>query len=102
MKKQDTPKFSSAVPVTNNFYSNEDWKFERPVWDTEKCIRCGTCYLSCPDGAIFQNDEGYYEADITFCKGCGICKQQCWTSCISMEASSEQPPWLMFIRKIIS
>ena len=33
MKKQDNEQFSSTIPITNNFYSNEDWRFEQPVWD---------------------------------------------------------------------
>ncbi len=102
MKKQNTPNEQLLASVTTNFFSNEDWRFEKPVWDNQKCIRCGVCGLSCPDGAIFQNGEGYYEADETYCKGCGLCKQQCWTGCISMEPYAEPPPWLALVRKIRS
>jgi pyruvate ferredoxin oxidoreductase delta subunit len=102
MKKQDNEHFSSTIPITNNFYSNEDWRFEQPVWDTEKCVRCGICNLFCPDSAIFQNDAGYYEVDLTFCKGCGICSRQCPKSCISMEQTSQKPPWVALVDKIIS
>ena len=102
MKKQNSLKSDATLPIIDDFHSNEDWQFERPAWDTEKCIRCGVCYLSCPDGAIFQNEEGYYEADPKFCKGCGICKQQCWTGCIAMEMYTEQPPWLVLVRKMTS
>ena len=94
MEKQDPTTFGSVIPITEYFMNNEDWRFERPVWDTEKCVSCGICYLSCPDGAIFQNKDGYYEADLQYCKGCGICIQQCVTGCITLEIVEERAPWL--------
>jgi pyruvate ferredoxin oxidoreductase delta subunit len=94
MKKQAPTAFGSVIPITENFHKNDDWRFERPVWDTEKCVRCGICYLSCPDGAIYQNKDGYYEADLQYCKGCGLCIQQCVTGCISLEIAVERAPWL--------
>ena len=87
-------KIDQAIPITTDFYTNEDWRFERPVWDTTKCIRCGACFLFCPDGAIFKNQEGFFEADQTVCKGCGICIRECWTGCIKLEQSSTRPAWL--------
>ncbi len=95
MKKQDCIKFGSVNPITDDFKINDDWRFERPVWDTQKCVRCGICYLSCPDGAIFQNEDGFYAADLTYCKGCGLCIQQCVTGCISLEIAVERAPWLV-------
>ena len=80
--------------ITEDFCCNEDFQFEKPVWDKEKCIKCGVCYLFCPDGAIRQDSEGYYEADLTYCKGCGLCSIQCWTHCITMEEASKRFPWL--------
>jgi len=94
MKKQDPTTFGSVIPITEDFKNNEDWRFERPEWDTQKCVRCGVCYLSCPDGAIFQNKDGYYEADLQYCKGCGICIMQCVTGCITLETAVERSPWL--------
>ena len=94
MKKQDPTTFGSVIPITEDFKNNEDWRFERPVWDTQKCVRCGVCYLSCPDGAIFQNKDGDYEADLQYCKGCGICIMQCVTGCITLETAVERSPWL--------
>jgi len=94
MKQNDTPQQMTEPSIATDFRTNEDWRFERPVWDTEKCIRCGVCYLSCPDGAIFLNEDGYYEADLVYCKGCGVCIQQCWTGCITLEPCAERQPWL--------
>jgi len=99
MQNAQTPKPSLTIPVGGS--SNEYWRFERPVWNTDKCIRCGACYLACPDGAIVQTSEGYYDADPRLCKGCGICKQQCWTGCISLETCDQRPPWVVLVQKII-
>lgn len=55
-----------------------------PLWDKQMCVRCGLCYLFCPDAAISRTDDGYYEADPDYCKGCGICHRECWFGAISM------------------
>ena len=94
MTKKYPTTFGSVIQITDDFTKNDDWRFERPAWDTQKCVCCGVCYLSCPDGAIFQNKDGYYEADLQYCKGCGICIQQCVTGCISLEIIEERAPWL--------
>jgi pyruvate ferredoxin oxidoreductase delta subunit len=96
-KKTETARqtrLNTRVPVATNFCSNEDWRFEEPKWDKDKCVKCGVCYLFCPDGAVYKDEEGFYEADLEYCKGCGICSVQCWTGCITMEPASERVPWL--------
>lgn len=85
--------------VTNRFRIDdsatlEDWQFEHPVWDTKLCIRCGACYLICPDAAIYKNSEGYFNADLKRCKGCGICARECWTGAVSLQLTAQRPPWL--------
>jgi pyruvate ferredoxin oxidoreductase gamma subunit len=65
-------------------YRTGDWKSQHPVWSHEKCIKCGICYLFCPEGCIGQNEDGYFEANLYYCKGCGICARECWTEAIAM------------------
>jgi pyruvate ferredoxin oxidoreductase delta subunit len=32
--------------------------------------------MVCPDGVIFGSDSSY-DADLDYCKGCGICAREC-------------------------
>ena len=70
-------------------YKTGDWRADRPVYDFSKCIKCGICYIYCPEGCIIENSEGYFEADLYYCKGCGICDTECWTKAISMIQEEE-------------
>jgi pyruvate ferredoxin oxidoreductase gamma subunit len=65
-------------------YRTGDWKSEHPVWNYDKCIKCGICYLFCPEGCIREREDGYFDADLFYCKGCGICARECWTEAIKM------------------
>lgn len=58
-------------------YRTGDWLSERPIIDKDKCIKCGLCYMLCPEGCIYQVEDWYFEADLFYCKGCGICAQEC-------------------------
>ena len=70
-------------------YKTGDWRSQRPVFNLERCIKCGLCYIYCPEGCIKQNAEGYFEADPYYCKGCGICAQECPKEVITMVEEEE-------------
>ena len=55
-----------------------------PEWDQDRCIRCGLCYIYCPDGAIYRTDDGFFDVNDKRCKGCGVCHHECWFGAISM------------------
>jgi 2-oxoacid:acceptor oxidoreductase delta subunit (pyruvate/2-ketoisovalerate family) len=60
-----------------------DWRAQRPVTNTQKCCQCGWCYLFCPTGSI--SDKGtHFEANLDYCKGCGICARVCLVQAIVM------------------
>ncbi len=66
------------------------WKTYTPVRDVEKCTRCLLCTLFCPDGAIhWKTEKGDIEFDYDFCKGCGICANECPTKAITMKLGKE-------------
>ena len=70
-------------------YQTGAWRSQRPTYDFKKCIKCGICQLFCPEGCIRQNNEGYYEANLFYCKGCGICAKECWPKVITMVEEEE-------------
>jgi len=45
------------------------------------CNLCGNCYIFCPDVAV-RREEDHYQIDYDYCKGCGICAQECPTRSI--------------------
>ena len=67
-----------------------DWKTYMPIISYEKCTTCMTCVLFCPDGAIKWHPElGKIQFDFSFCKGCGICANECPTKAIIMKLPDE-------------
>ncbi len=50
------------------------------------CTECGNCYIFCPDNSIKKDPDGYgYIVDMDYCKGCGICVQECPRGAMRME-----------------
>jgi pyruvate ferredoxin oxidoreductase delta subunit len=66
-------------------YKTGDWRSQKPVHDFSRCIKCGLCLIYCPEGCCVQTKEGYFDADLFYCKGCGICACECPTFAIKME-----------------
>lgn len=76
-------------PGSTAQYSTGDWRSQRPVWDFNKCIKCGMCYLSCPQSCIGQKEDKFFEANYYHCYGCGICAAECWPRAINMVEEME-------------
>jgi len=70
-------------------YKTGDWRSQRPTYDFTKCIKCALCQIFCPEGCIQQNADEYFEADLFYCKGCGICAKECPTRVIAMVEEEE-------------
>jgi len=77
------------------------WRTKKPVTDKTKCINCMRCVIFCPDAAIsVKNLADLSEAEkvaikvkteavldctnYDFCKGCGICAEECPVKAIEM------------------
>lgn len=70
------------------------WRVERPVIDHSRCTpakrgkaACHLCWLYCPDGVVSKDIQP--QINLEFCKGCGICAEECPTGAISMVEESE-------------
>lgn len=54
------------------------WRYSRPVVIREKCVNgCQICSIFCPDVAIKKDEEGKALINYDYCKGCGICVEEC-------------------------
>jgi NADPH-dependent glutamate synthase beta subunit-like oxidoreductase len=63
------------------------------LFEARRCMSCGSCFACdncfgvCPDNAVIKLDPtgSYaYEVDYDFCKGCGLCAQECPCGAIEM------------------
>ena len=76
-------------PGNASQYKTGDWRSQRPIFDNSKCNKCGLCYIFCPEGCIEQQADGYFKADLFYCKGCGICAEECPKDVITMVEEEE-------------
>jgi pyruvate ferredoxin oxidoreductase delta subunit len=80
---------SHSEPGPGDGGKTGSWRIVRPVISRDKCIPCKKdapscfhCWLFCPDGVISRTIPP--EIDYTYCKGCGICAEECPAKAIQM------------------
>ena len=68
-----------------------DWRSSRPEIDSSKCVLsktgnkpCFLCWMYCPEGIVTKSIP--VKIDYDYCKGCGICAQECPAKAIRMVA----------------
>jgi 2-oxoacid:acceptor oxidoreductase delta subunit (pyruvate/2-ketoisovalerate family) len=53
------------------------------------CFECDNCYGLCPDNAVAKLGPGQrFEINYDYCKGCGICVEECPCGAIEMKAET--------------
>lgn len=72
-------------PGSARNFKTGDWRSQKPVWDSAKCSSCLICYIYCPDSSIKVKDGKMTGMDYDYCKGCGICSEECPKKAITME-----------------
>jgi pyruvate ferredoxin oxidoreductase delta subunit len=83
-KNEDTL-IAVSTPAKGEAGKTGDWRSQTPHIDHDKCTKkdsCLICWLYCPDGVI--SHEFPLTIDLDYCKGCGICAEECPRKAISM------------------
>ena len=80
---------SMSEPGPGDGGNTGSWRVLRPVIDPEKCIpaksgkaACFNCWLYCPEAVVTKTIGP--TIDYTYCKGCGICAEECPAGAITM------------------
>ncbi|MBI3081163.1 MAG: (4Fe-4S)-binding protein [candidate division NC10 bacterium] len=72
-------------PGRNPTFKKFSTRTMRPVVDFEKCTKCTLCWLQCPDSCFDITPDGFYDANMQACCGCGVCEAVCPVeNCITM------------------
>ncbi len=69
---------------------------DQVVYESRRCFSCGNCFACdncwtlCPDSAVLKtreaaSDGSHYVFDYDYCKGCGLCANECPSGFIRME-----------------
>lgn len=63
---------------------------ESALYEARRCMSCGNCFGCdncfgvCPDNAVTKIEPGVYEFKYDYCKGCGVCAEECPCGAIEM------------------
>ena len=82
--------------------ARRQWRFEEvtggldadtALFEARRCLSCGSCFACdncygvCPDNAVIKLEGGgayAYAFDLDYCKGCGLCVQECPAGAIEL------------------
>ena len=72
-------------PERNPTFKKFSTRTMRPVVDFDTCVKCTLCWLQCPDSCFDVTPDGFYDANMEACCGCGVCEAVCPVdNCITM------------------
>jgi pyruvate ferredoxin oxidoreductase delta subunit len=74
-----------SVPSEGSVGKTGSWRIFRPVLDEEKCNQCLFCWVYCPEACITKD----IKINFDYCKGCGICAEECPAKAIIMIKEEE-------------
>ena len=72
-------------PGSSLKYKTGDWRAFRPIVEKEKCVNCLICWIYCPEACVELNAGNKPAINYDYCKGCGICANECPLKIIRME-----------------
>jgi len=86
---------SRSKPGPGDGGNTGSWRVMRPIINLDKCIpvktgkkACFNCWLYCPDCVVTKTIPP--TIDLSFCKGCGICAEECPADAIEMVDEASQ------------
>ncbi|HON56465.1 MAG TPA: 4Fe-4S binding protein [bacterium] len=89
MKKDVDKILAISKPSIGEAGLTGGWRIEKPELDKTKCIAavknkivCQLCWVYCPEAAIKRGAPP--EINYDYCKGCGICAEECPNKAIKM------------------
>ena len=73
------------VPTRNPTFKKFSTRSMRPVINFDTCTKCTLCWLNCPDTCFDITPDGFYDANMDACCGCGVCEAVCPVAdCVTM------------------
>jgi pyruvate ferredoxin oxidoreductase delta subunit len=73
------------VPGRNETFKKFSTRTMRPAINFDTCTKCTLCWLNCPDTCFDISPDGFYDANMQACCGCGVCEAVCPVEdCITM------------------
>jgi pyruvate ferredoxin oxidoreductase delta subunit len=73
------------IPGRSATFKKFSTRTMRPVIDFDTCKKCTLCWLQCPDTSFNITPDGFYDADLEACCGCGVCEAVCPVAgCVTM------------------
>jgi len=85
MQDPNTGQTGGYQPARNPTFKKYTTRTMRPVVDFSTCIKCTLCWLQCPDSCFDVTPDGFYDANLEACCGCGVCEAVCpVANCVTM------------------
>ena len=83
--EQDVGRDGGYVPGRNEAFKKYSTRTMRPVINFDTCTKCTLCWLHCPDTCFDITPDGFYDANMESCCGCGKCESVCPVAdCLTM------------------
>ncbi len=94
-KREFCKMISRSKPGPGDGGKTGSWRVLRPIINLEQCIpvkskkkSCFNCWLYCPDCVVSKTIPP--KIDLEYCKGCGICAEECPVGAIDMVDESSK------------